>query len=314
MLQRIIDRAHALGFDAIGVARADEPLLTDHARYQAFVDAGFHGQMAYLATHRDVRRSLLGSAILDGARSVICVADRYATREPRTVDNRAAVVRLIARYARGFDYHDHLRRRLRSLADCVRQTFPGTQARPLCDTAPVLERAWAARSGLGFIGKNGMVIVPKLGSYVLLGEVVTTASLPSHAPLRPRCGDCTRCLDACPTRAFPAPFVLDARRCISYLTIEHRGPFPPDLAPSVGRRLFGCDVCQQVCPFNRAQQATIVRPSAYSPLPQWQRLSLQDLYDVAPDKLRSLCKRSPLHRLHFDDWKRNIVGALAASE
>ena len=186
--------------------------------------------MGYLADAREARRRLDTDAILEGARSVICVAERYVRggAPPGEAGKRgrgwSRVVQAIARYARGHDYHNHLRRRLRKLAAFVRTLGEGVEARPICDDAPVLERAWAARAGLGFVGKNGLLIAPGVGSFVLLGEVVTTLALLPDTPMAERCGSCTLCLDACPTGAFDAPFVLDPRRCISYLTIELRGP------------------------------------------------------------------------------------------
>src|SRR5580692_4007718 len=256
--------ARALAFDLVGFARADLRLEQDVARYEAFVASGMHGEMGWLADHGSVRARLDGDGILPGARSVICVARRYQRPPEREAEDGEAA-RSIARYARGRDYHKFMRKRLRRLATFVRSLgapdgpHPArVEARPMLDDAPVLERAWAARAGLGFVGKNGMLIAPGVGSMVLLGEVVTTLELEADAPLidrTERCGTCTRCLDACPTQAFVAPFVLDARRCISYLTIEHRSVIAPELREAVGGHLFGCDDCQTVCPFNAAAKA-----------------------------------------------------------
>ena len=218
------------------------PVDADFARYQAFLAAGMQGEMTWLSDNAVARSRLDGDEILAGARSVVCVARRY----PRDADN-GDVSRSIARYARGHDYHRFLRRRVRRLASFIRSL--GTpehpvEARPLIDEKPVLERAWAARAGLGFVGKNGMLIVPGLGSLVMLGEVVTTLDLQAEdPPMAERCGSCTRCLEACPTQAFPRPFVLDARRCVSYLTIEHHGEIEPALreAGVDGFLHVGCD-------------------------------------------------------------------------
>jgi len=251
-----------LGFDEVGVARADLPLREEMDRYEAFLQAGMHGEMGYLAEHAGVRRRLDTKDILEGARSVVCLARRY----PRDA-NEEGVVRHVARYARGRDYHNFLRKKLRRLAAFLR-TLPGpdgaeVEARPLCDDVPVLERAWAARAGLGFVGKNGLLIVPGGGSFVLLGEVVTTLPLPAGEPLEERCGSCRACLDACPTEAFPRAFVLDARRCIAYLTIELRGTIAEPDRPLVGEHLFGCDDCQTVCPFNASARTR--KPSGDGP-------------------------------------------------
>lgn len=304
MRQAIHAKAVDLGFDACAVACAHVPLHEDFAHYEAFIDDGMHGPMQYLARHREVRRSIDGAPILQGARSVICVAQRYAVA-PET----SGVSAHIARYARGRDYHGHMRRRLELLAQFVESLQPGVRARALCDTAPVLERAWAARAGLGFVGKNGMLIVPGLGSYTLLGEVVTTLQLAADHPQPSRCGACDSCLKACPTRALVRPHVLDARRCIGCLTIETRGRYDPCWEALVGTRLFGCDACQEVCPHNGSRRAFIGPGSPYDPLPLWTRSSLADLLLVRPEQLHG----SPLRRSGPEGWLRNILVVMGNS-
>ena len=267
--RRVRAKARALGFDAVGVARADVSLDVDHERWRAFIDAGLHGEMGWLAEHGEVRRRLDGPDILEGARSVICLGKRYA-RPAEDEAKDEGIVPLVARYAQGGDYHSHLKKRVKQLAKFVRTLAPGAAARAFCDIEPVLERAWAARAGLGFVGKNGLVIVPGQGSYVLLAEVVTSLALVPDTPIAERCGSCTRCLDACPTAAFPEPFVLDARRCISYLTIEAPGAPEAGLREATGEHLFGCDVCQDVCPFNRTAPPPLERTRGFHPHPRWQ--------------------------------------------
>ena len=301
------DRARALGFAHVGVASAADPIEPDFGRYEAFIDAGKQGEMAYLARAREARRRVDTGAILEGARSIVCVAESYAGVEPTASDE--GIVRHIARYARGGDYHNHLRRRVRKLAAFIRTLGTATRARPMSDDAPVLERAWAARAGLGFVGKNGLLIVPGLGSFVLLGEVVTTLELRPDVPMAERCGSCTLCLDSCPTGAFERAFVLDPRRCIAYLTIELRGAMPSDLRPSVGEHLFGCDVCQDVCPYNRARQGAV--PSRYLPLERWRELSLEELVDLDDEQFRRLTEGSPLKRATRPGLSRNAVAVLA---
>jgi epoxyqueuosine reductase len=304
------DRARALGFDAVGVARADVPLAEDFARYEAFLRAGMHGEMGYLADNAAVRERLDTDAILLGARSVVCVARRYQ-RAAADEARDPPFARRVARYARGRDYHNGTRKKLRQLAAFVRSL--GTpeapaRARPLVDDAPLLERAWAARAGLGFVGKNGMLIVPGEGSFVLLGEVVTTLALTPDAPMPERCGACTRCLDACPTRAFPRPFVLDARRCLSYLTIELRSPIAEELRAAVGDHLFGCDDCQTVCPFNhsaRPRPAEATRP--FEPHARWHETEVWDLLRMDEAAFRTLSEGSPLRRATADGLARNAA-------
>jgi epoxyqueuosine reductase len=310
--ERITAEARRLGFEAVGIARADVPLEDDFTRYEAFLDAGMHGEMAWLASPREARRRLDGEAILEGARSVICLARRYG----RSAEDEARdpeLARSIARYARGRDYHNGLRKKLRKLAKVVRAL--GTpdapvEARPLCDEEPILERAWAARAGLGFVGKNGLLIVPGVGSLVLLGEVVTTLALEPDPPIPERCGACMRCLEACPTDAFVRPFVLDARRCVAYLTIEQRGAIPEPLREAIGDKLFGCDDCQTVCPFNASVRAA-ARPAAvdgrFEADPRWAEASLADLLALDEAGFVRLREGSPIGRATRAGLARNAA-------
>jgi epoxyqueuosine reductase len=302
--QTVRERALSLGFDRVGFASAEIALEPEFSRYLAFVEAGKQGSMGYLAEARDARGRLDTEHILAGAASVICVAESYAG----DAADEAGVSKHIARYARGSDYHNHLRRRLRRLASFVRGLAPGVQARPMCDDAPVLERAWAARAGLGFVGKNGLVIVPGVGSFVLLGEVVTTLALTADAPMGERCGSCSLCIDACPTGAFERPFVLDPRRCVSYLTIELKGEMPSDLREGVGEHLFGCDDCQNVCPYNRRAAETKPR---YRPLARWKETSLESLVALDDAAFGDLAGGSPLKRATRAGLARNAVTVLA---
>jgi epoxyqueuosine reductase len=306
-------KARALGFDAVAFARADLPLEEEMRRYESFLDAEMHGEMRYLAEHAEARRSLSTSDILEGARSVICLARRYPRDLERLTDEASdrGLVPSIARYARGRDYHNFLRKKLRRLAAYLR-TLPTpdgreAEARPLCDDVPVLERAWAARAGLGFVGKNGMLIVPGQGSFVLLGEVVTTLQLPADDPLEGRCGSCTLCLDACPTGAFPRPFVLDARRCVAYLTIELRGPIPEPQRAGVGEHLFGCDDCQTVCPFNASPRpAGALGRRPFEPAAALCTTSVADLL-TEEGCSRVLSPGSPLLRTGGEGLARNAA-------
>jgi epoxyqueuosine reductase len=241
------ERAQALGFDRVAIGPATPP---EHgAAFEHWLAAGYAGTMSYLARGRDAR--LDPQRLLPGARSVIAVALNY--QPAREVEGWTPV----ARYARGRDYHDLMRPRLETLAaDLRRLAGPETRSRACVDTSAVLERDLAARAGLGWIGKNTNLLDQALGSFFFIGIVLTTAELATDEPVADRCGTCTACLDACPTGAFVAPYVLDARRCISYLTIEHRGPIDPELRPAVVDWIFGCDVCQTVCPWNRRAPAS----------------------------------------------------------
>ncbi|MFM1805602.1 MAG: tRNA epoxyqueuosine(34) reductase QueG, partial [Planctomycetota bacterium] len=254
--------AHRLGFALVGVARAAP---TSHREaLERWIADGKHGEMAWIAERAadacDVRR------LLRNARSVICVGDRYHDGRPDRVDARAAAPRgRIARYARGKDYHDLVRDRLRKLGRFIRERVPECQTRLTGDIHPILEREQAARALLGAIGKHTLLIRPRLGSYYLLGEIVTDADIaPSDAPPPPDdiCGSCTRCIDACPTGAI-TPWSVDATRCTAYLTIEHRGAIPDEFFGTTGDWWFGCDICQEVCPHaqpTRASRRTGVHP------------------------------------------------------
>jgi epoxyqueuosine reductase len=299
-------KALALGFDVVGIARADEPLGIDHDRYRAFVERGLHGAMRYLAENVEARRRLDTGDILEGARSVVCVGRRYARARDAEADD-SPLARRIARYARGQDYHVFLRKKLRRLASFVRGLGAGVRARVLSDIEPILERAWAARAGLGFVGKNGLVITPGQGSYMLLGEVVTTLPLAADTPITERCGACTRCLDACPTNAFVEPFVLDPRRCISYLTIEERAAPPEELREAVGEHLFGCDDCQEVCPFNRTAPPPAAATAPFRPLTRWAEHSLATLAAAGEDAWPSIAEGTPLARAGRAGLARNAA-------
>jgi epoxyqueuosine reductase len=243
-VSQIKAKAISLGFDLCGIAPATPSVWGDHLR--AWLAAGRHGQMQYLANRADERADV--RTYFPPARSVVCVAMNYHVP---LAEAESATAGRVARYALGEDYHVHILDRLRVLADWMRTTWPGTETRCGVDTVPVLERELAVRAGIGWQGKNTCVIHPKIGSWLFLGEVLTSLELPSDAPMTDHCGTCTRCLDACPTNAITAPYELDATKCISYLTIEHRAEIAPELASRAGDWLIGCDICQDVCPYNR---------------------------------------------------------------
>ncbi len=238
------------GFALAGVCDASPSARGDALR--AWLAAGMHGSMAWLAKHTDLRTD--PARLLDGARSIVMVADLYASRadtgggpsEPGGGPGRGRV----ARYARGDDYHKTMKKRLHRVCDALRAEHPGAGFRAFVDTAPVPERELAARAGLGWIGKHTLLIHPRLGSWLLLGGFLTTLELEPAARAEPdHCGSCTRCIDACPTGAI-TPYRVDARRCVSYLTIERREPIDPALHKGIGDWIFGCDICQEVCPHN----------------------------------------------------------------
>jgi epoxyqueuosine reductase len=238
-------RALELGFDRVAIGSAEPP---EHGgALEAWLDAGYAGTMGYLERGRADR--LDPARLLPGVRSIVAVALSY---NPAAAEGPDEDWRPVSRYARGRDYHDVLRPRLTELGEFIRTAAgAAVESRASVDTSAVLERDLAARAGLGWIGKNTNLLTPSLGSYFFIGILLTTAELDVDQRQPDRCGTCTACLDTCPTRAFVGPYVLDARRCISYLTIEHRGDIAGDLAEQIGEWVFGCDVCQEVCPWNR---------------------------------------------------------------
>jgi epoxyqueuosine reductase len=261
LTQAVKARAAEVGFDRVAIGPCAPPA---HARaFEQWLDAGFAGSMGYLDRTRAARTN--PKQLLPGCQSVIAVALAYDTQ--RAGDDWKPV----ARYARGRDYHDVMSTKLAHLVDVLREAGgPGIESRAAVDTSAVLERDLAARVGLGWVGKNTNLIAETLGSYFFIGIVLTTAELEPDESAPDRCGTCTACLDACPTQAFVAPHVLDARRCIAYLTIEHRGDVDDDLRPAIADWVFGCDVCQEVCPWNRkappAREAAFAPPGDFGPM------------------------------------------------
>jgi epoxyqueuosine reductase len=301
-----------LGFARLAIVPIEPPRR--HALYESWLGAGHAGEMTYLAAPAHVAQRADLRTLLATARTLIVVALAYDRADP--IPGDALLRGKIARYARGEDYHLVMRDRLVGLADRLAGVLGRPVAsRPCVDSAPVLEREWAERGGLGFVAKNTMVIAPGIGSYVVLGELLVDAELAPTAPSeppRPRCGSCRSCLDACPTQAFVDAYVLDARRCISYLTIEHHGVIPRELRASIGTWVFGCDVCQEVCPFNAGAGPAA---SEVDPLltPRSVEHALPDLVALAArgaNQLRQLVKRTALRRVPRNALLRNVAVAL----
>lgn len=247
--ESIHEFAQAAGFSLVGIARA-APADGFH-RLQEWLSRGYSGEMAYMQRQAEARRH--PAAVLSDVRSVIMVAMDYAEPPETALAPPPDACRgKVSRYAIGPDYHDVIWQRMNKVVAWLKNEHPGCHARAVADTAPLLERDFARRAGLGWIGKNTMLINKRKGSYFFLGAILTDLELNPDPPHEAsHCGTCTACLDACPTSAFPAPGWLDARKCISYLTIELRGPVPEELRAGVGDWLFGCDICQEVCPWNR---------------------------------------------------------------
>ena len=291
-------RARELGFDRVAIGPAGPPEHGD--ALEAWLDAGYAGTMSYLARGRADR--LDPARLLPGCRSIVAVAMSYNPAATTADDDW----RPVSRYARGRDYHDVIRPRLVELGEFIR-TAAGAASRVAVDSSAVLERDLAARAGLGWVGKNTNLLTPSLGSYFFIGIVLTTAALPFDQREPDRCGTCTACLDACPTRAFVAPYVLDARRCISYLTIEHRGDIAEELAEQIGEWVFGCDVCQEVCPWNR--KAERGREPALEPSGSFG--ALETLLELDQQAFRARFRGSALTRTKRAGLLRNAAIVLA---
>lgn len=291
------------GFDRAGVARL-EPARQGGA-FRRWLERGDHAGLGYLA--RRVGTRLDPASRLPGARSALCVALQYWPLEGET-EPAGDLWSRVARYARGRDYHDVVGQRLETLAGRVRQAFPGCGTRPYVDTGPVLERELAARAGLGAQGKNTNLLHPEAGSWFLLGELLLTLDLQPEEPLADMCGRCTRCLEACPTGALPEPYRLDSRRCISYWTIEHRGDLPAAARELIGDWVFGCDICQEVCPWN-AKADPGDHPELRLP-PERAELDLAGLLRLGRDEYVERFRGSPMKRARLDGLQRNAAVAM----
>ena len=296
--------ARRAGFHACGVARAT-PL--DAAALDRMLARGYEADMSWLRTQREER--LDSGRLLPGVKSVVAVALAYhaAGDSPPAPDGAGE----LARYARGRDYHAVMKPKLRALAAEIAAADPEARTLPTCDVAPVMEKVWAERAGIGWIGKNGCLITTDHGSWVLLGTILVDRDLDPDPPHPERCGSCEACLPACPTRAIPEPGLVDARRCISYWTIERRGEIPADVAGTLGRWVFGCDACQTACPWNAAAKPAC--DPELLPRPGREALALDDLLALTEDDYRRRFYGTSLARARYDGLVRNALLAAGAS-
>ncbi len=303
----IAARARALGFDAVGFAAAGA-VPDGRVALDQYLGAGHHGSMDWMARRTDERASPTG--LWDEARSVIALALNYAPPG----DPLALLARpergSIAAYARGRDYHDVMKKRLKQLARWIAETH-GADVKVFVDTAPVMEKPAAQAAGLGWQGKHTNLVSRTHGSWLFLGEVFTTLDLPPDDAESDHCGACTACLDICPTQAFPAPGKLDARRCISYLTIEHKEPIAPEFREAMGNRIYGCDDCLAVCPWNKF--ATRTREMAFLPRIELTAPKLADLVQLDDAGFRHVFSGSPIKRIGRDRFIRNVLIAIGNS-
>ena len=321
MKEKLRQRALELGFDDCRFTTATAP--TGAGPFQSWIAAGQHGEMSWL--ERSASKRVNPQQILSGAKSIIVLAANYGTKvesresragnhtqrddtHPSTLNSQLSTG-LIARYARFTDYHDVLGERLKTLTQFVNR-LGGAETRSLwyVDTGPLLERDLAQRAGLGFAGKHTSLISRRFGNWILVGEIVTTLELEPDAPERNYCGKCARCIEACPTRAITAPFQLDARRCISYLTIEFKGPIPVELRPAIGNRIFGCDDCLAACPWNRfAREGKLMKAHARKELAKPDLIELLQLDEA---RFKSCFAGTPILRTKHRGLLRNVCVAL----
>ena len=315
--QQIKSKAKELGFELSAILRP-EPMAT-FGFFSEWIARNYHGEMEYLRNRRDERKHVL--SLMPEAKTIVLVAMNYyhpARHDTLEVPPDRGV---ISRYAWGDDYHDVMKKRLKLLLAWLEdETGLPLSGRAYVDTGPILERELAARGGLGFIGKNTCLISPRFGSWLFLGELLLPVELYPDESLPPEisaltdnslgtCGGCTKCIDACPTGALIAPYLIDARKCISYLTIELKGPIPKELRPSIGNRIFGCDICQEVCPWNRKFSRLSNHPE-FAPRPGLEVPSLIELMVLDDEGFREKFRKSPIKRAKRRGFLRNVAVAL----
>jgi epoxyqueuosine reductase len=312
MADHVKQAAHDAGFELSGIAQlGDHP---DLGYFSEWIGAGHAGDMKYLESKDDsghLKRASVTNTF-PWARSVVVCAINYNTSPPYSVKEHKSNEGWISRYAWGKeDYHDAVLRRLRLVEDALRAAAPEVITRCYVDTGPIVERVYAKYAGIGWIGKNTCILNQQLGSWLFLGVILTSLSLPPDLPAADRCGTCTRCIDACPTNAFIGPHELDATRCISYLTIEKRGSIPDDLREGTGRHVFGCDICQDVCPWNR--KSPVTRATEFQPRAGLVNPALDWLANMTDEEFREKFRGSAIKRAKRSGLRRNAVIAIGNS-
>jgi epoxyqueuosine reductase len=289
--------AHRLGFEGCGISRAAY-LPEDAKQLESWLRENYHGSMTYMENH--VEKRVDPAKLVEGAQSVISVIINYFPSKNQ-VDPDAPVV---SKYAYGEDYHAVIRQKLKLLLHFINKSITPVNGRAFVDSAPVLDKAWAARAGLGWIGKNTCLISPKAGSFFFIGSLIIDLPLSYSEGIPDFCGDCQRCIQACPTRAIIAPRVLDARRCISYMTIEHKGDIDPGFKNKMENRVFGCDICQDVCPWNR--KAVPHQVKEFEPITGLLEMTRQEWHALDEKQFKKLFSTSAVKRAKYEGLRRNI--------
>ena len=304
LAKRIKDWGAQLGFQAVGIADAD--LSAAEPRLLEWLSRGWHGEMEYMARHGSLRAR--PAALKPGTLRVISCRMDYLNDDAQSVPPLSDEKALIARYARGRDYHKVLRARLQDLCDRIEKEVGQFGYRVFTDSAPVMEVELAARAGIGWRGKHTLLLSREAGSWFFLGEIYCDLPLPPDSPVADSCGTCERCIEICPTRAIRGPYQLDARRCISYLTIEHKSAIPEELRPLIGNRVYGCDDCQLVCPWNRF--ARLSGEPDFRARNGLDRASLVELFAWSEEEFDRRLQGSPIRRIGYERWLRNLAVGL----
>ncbi|MEL6537965.1 MAG: tRNA epoxyqueuosine(34) reductase QueG [Bacteroidota bacterium] len=289
--------ARSLGFDFCGIAKA-EYLEEEAPKLEAWLQKGMQGQMAYMANHFDKR--LDPTLLVPGAKSIVSLGYNYFPNPSIPKDNTYH----IARYAYGQDYHHVIKAKLRQLVELLTEQIGQIEGRAFVDSAPVMERQWAQKAGNGWIGKNSLLLNRQAGSYFFLAELIIDLELEPDGPIKDYCGTCTRCIDACPTDAIPMPYVVDGSRCISYLTIELKEAIPEEFADKMEDWVFGCDICQEVCPWNRFAKPHA--EPAFEPHPELGELTYKDWEEITRETFQKIFKKSAVKRTKYEGLVRNI--------
>ncbi len=307
--QYVKQQALELGFEQCGIAPTDISEHVEH--YKRWLAKDYYGDMEYMKSREALRADI--NNLVPGTLSVISVRLNYVPTPARFSEpQQSSQMANISRYALGRDYHKLMRNKLKKLADKIKQRAATLEHRVFVDSGPVLERAYAEKAGLGWIGKNTMLINEKAGSFFFLGELLTNLPLPPDDAPANQCGSCSACLSLCPTGAIVAPYTVDARKCISYLTIEHFGSIDENLRPLMGNRIYGCDDCQLVCPWNRYASPT--NEDDFTPRNSLDSAKLQELFSWSEQEFLDRTQGSPIRRIGHERWQRNIAIALGNAE
>ena len=294
--EEIKKEALRLGFDACGISRANNS--GEEERYMKWIADNWHADMNYMA--RNIDKRVDPRLLVEGAKSIISVALNYYPH-----NKQATNAPQFAYYAYGKDYHDVIKGKLKELFEFILGRQPNISGRYFSDSAPVLERFWAAQAGIGFVGKNSLLIIPGKGSFFFLGELIIDVKLDYDKPIPENCVSCTRCIDGCPTAAIEEPYRVNANRCISYQTIENRGEISSYVAPRLKNYVFGCDICQKVCPWNR--MSTPHNTLEFMPNDSFMKLDLKKMLDMDEEEYREIFRGSAVKRTKFSGLKRNVI-------